>query len=716
MRKKLISACLILGLLLGQAVCLNGCGEKQVLAEEEIELIEPVGSVPGSEVAVRRTLYNSLTYEVLVEPKVEEYSYSEARNFLSTDVKLGDKVKAGDIIYNADIATATKKIEQLQEKLDALTESYEEYRKELEDTLYVQRLELERLEEDLEDVMDAEPKDKTGVEYAAWLQENKSYTGSYNKKELDVRMNEEALRQKTELYQLDYDYYTAQITELKQQNAEGIIRSKIDGQVIQLELRSEGDYVASGRTVVTVADMDYKIVACDGLEKALIKMSKEIYAFFDGEKYALIYDEEASIYDKSTSHSVFVIQDPNNEVPVGSYGSVVLYTKMRENAVTVPSEAIHVNGLERYVYVLEDGKTVAKTVKLGINDGFYTEILSGIEEGECVLLERSDPKAVNTLVLEKKTIGMAYTGQADLYYPVGTAVVCGVENGTVFFEGWAGGFDYTRVGEGLTVAYVHVEGDEQELLEKEVELKRAKERLADLIAEGKESNEKTIKSRQKAIAEQEEELAQLVKDYNTTEVRTEKAGVLSRLNEYLYDSATKKSVRIQVGDELPLTFSYAYLYDESIGYLILPENESYGELGYNTMLSFVYTNLNNENVRVEAPVTNVNYGGKVRQGLLLSREILQDINLNGNSTWGASKAITKFVVTGTVKTVKNVVVLPPEALQNLNNNFCYVNVLQEDGTIRSTAVIVGGKYIDENRQESYWVVEGLTEGMTVCWE
>ena len=716
MKKRIISGCLVLGMLLGQMAGLSGCGAGQAGGEEVIELLEPVGNVPGSELASRRTIYNVQVYEVLVEPYKEEYSYSENRNFLSSPVEIGDKVKKGQVLYNTDIVSATEKIEKLRERLDKLREDYEEYCKEAEETLYTGRLELEKLAEDLEDVADAEPEDKTGAEYSAWQKENISYTGSYNRKELEVRMAEEALRQKRELYELDSSYYGSQIKELEQKNAEGVIRAGMDGQIMQLEPNTKGGRVAEGQTVVTVADMSCKLVSCEGMEKSLINMARKIYGFFDGRQYELVYREDYSSYEKNSSSSVFEVLDSENRISVGDSGRVVLYTRLRENVVTVPSDAIHVNGLERYVYVLENGKTVSKTIRLGINDGVYTEILSGIEEGECILLEKSAPEAVDTLLLEKTTVGLSYNAQADLYYPILMEVTCGVENGTVYFDGWPGNFYYDRVEAGTVVAYIWVEGDEQGLLEKEIELKRARERLADIVAGGEEGNEKTIKSRQEEIAALEEELNELKKDYATTEVRTESAGIILGLHEGDYDSALRRNVRIQQGDEMSADFSYAYMYDESVGYLLLPKNDSYGELGYYTMLSFTYENLDNEQVTAEVPVVNVTYDKESRQALLLDREILQSIKLHPDSAWGASRAITKFNVKGTVKTVEDVLILPAEAVYSMSGNFCYVNVLREDGTIQPTGVLTGGKYIDENRKEYYWVIEGLTEGMTICWE
>ena len=42
---------------------------------------------------------------------------------------------------------------------------------------------------------------------------------------------------------------------------------------------------------------------------------------------------------------------------------------------------------EALVFILENGKPVAKTVKKGLTNEMFTEILSGVQEGEQAVLE-----------------------------------------------------------------------------------------------------------------------------------------------------------------------------------------------------------------------------------------------------------------------------------------------------------------------------------------
>lgn len=737
-RRGMISAGLICSLLLGQAVCLAGCGRQPVAADEVVELIEPTRKLTGSEIVSRRNLYAADVYDVLVDPYVEEYSYEEDRNFLSSDYTIGDMVKAGDVIYRTNLLSAESQIEKYQEKLDSLTESYEEYRREMEETLTVQRRELEVLEIELEEAEDSEPAGSSASDYAAWRRQVDKAQGDFNKKELDVWKNEEALRQRTELYQLDYDYYTGWINDLSRQNANGVLRAGVDGKIINMELRFEGSRISAGTPAVTVADMNHKKVVCNRLNRTSILNMKYAFAFINGKKYEVVYDEsEADEY-------VFELQDPLGEVSVGSYGKLVVYSRMLEQVVTVTNEAIHKSGSGSYVYVLKDGKTEMRTVRIGTTDTVYMEILSGLEEGEVVLLDRSDIQANNTAVLEKGRDALKYHAQGHISYPLQFSVDCDVKHGTIIFDKWPeyrgtlrngqqleasniADIYYAPMKAGDVVAKIKVELSEQEQLElqqKETNLKRLKERLQDYIADGTEGKEKNIASRQAAIDKAQEELDGLYADYNTTEVRVPRDGLLFNVNRQIPVSRTQNKI-VERGDEMSPGFSYAYMADQSVVYLVLPDNTTYGTLGCDATLDVSYVNWQGETVIRQAHVVDnkqsgfINYAG--RQALLLDKEIVQDMNIYTKS--GSDINISNrmsyqsaLAVTGEVRVMENVVLLPEKAMNKVSGNFSYVNVLEEDGTIRPTGVLVGGKAAVGGAENYYWVIDGLTEGMTVCWE
>ena len=69
---------------------------------------------------------------------------------------------------------------------------------------------------------------------------------------------------------------------------------------------------------------------------------------------------------------------------------VYLSTGGAESVLTVKSDAIILSGEKRYVYVAEGDKAVKKEVTVGASDTQRTQILSGLNEGDKVIVEGKD--------------------------------------------------------------------------------------------------------------------------------------------------------------------------------------------------------------------------------------------------------------------------------------------------------------------------------------
>jgi multidrug efflux pump subunit AcrA (membrane-fusion protein) len=70
----------------------------------------------------------------------------------------------------------------------------------------------------------------------------------------------------------------------------------------------------------------------------------------------------------------------------GSTASISVVTSEAKDVVAVPTSAVNTNGTQSYVLVLSAGKLVDKTVKVGLVGYTYTQVMSGLKEGESVVL------------------------------------------------------------------------------------------------------------------------------------------------------------------------------------------------------------------------------------------------------------------------------------------------------------------------------------------
>jgi Cu(I)/Ag(I) efflux system membrane fusion protein len=79
--------------------------------------------------------------------------------------------------------------------------------------------------------------------------------------------------------------------------------------------------------------------------------------------------------------------NPDESLKPNMYANVKLYTGIKQDVLTVPREAVINSGrMTRVLIAKGDGKFVPREVTTGIESGDYTEILSGLEEGDRVVI------------------------------------------------------------------------------------------------------------------------------------------------------------------------------------------------------------------------------------------------------------------------------------------------------------------------------------------
>jgi RND family efflux transporter MFP subunit len=79
-----------------------------------------------------------------------------------------------------------------------------------------------------------------------------------------------------------------------------------------------------------------------------------------------------------------VIENPDAALRPGTFGDLVFEVQSHDNALVVPQKAILENS---YVFIVEAGKAVKKTVALGLQNTTMVEVLDGLAEGALVVVE-----------------------------------------------------------------------------------------------------------------------------------------------------------------------------------------------------------------------------------------------------------------------------------------------------------------------------------------
>lgn len=714
---------------------LAGCGETARNPEEteSIELLNPVGVAFHYEKAAKRTIYKTTTYSALICPYAEEYEFSSSQVFEDYTAYPGQSVKKGQTLLKSNTESVDKQIEDLTESMKQAAEEMEEYLKEANEALE----EIAKKRDMLGDMMHKAQNNvppqtitvtdpATGAvtevsnpDYEVWNSQYTKLDTTYRVYYIDAEKRQQAISQKTELYNLDTEYRKKLLARLKQDRGNSTVDSKMDGVVAAIRYLDNNQWVSGETPLVAVADLDRKEMKCDYINKSTVAKAKDLYAIIHGKRYEIEYqamdtDEYKRIQEENGKvYSTFYLKD-DAEVEIGTYAVIVIVEEKNENVVAVPKDAVKRDSTSQYVYVVNGTELVYTPVKTGISDGVYTEIVSGLEEGANVLTEQASKITGNrTAKLEKGSINYNFSSTGYLTYPSYVLEKNPVEYGTVYFvENYVS--MYQQVKKGDVLAKVRVVPDTVQLEKNEQKLVREKERLAELIAEQeKDEYQKQIEAKQENIADLEELIADMKADFQVKEIKASINGIVTGINSYEAESLVRSGdAMYQISDE---TKSFLFVVDDR------------SQLTYGNEVTVTYKGSNGMDTQVTGEVVSLNQmvasrmlttDNKVTTGwnnenagaiIQLSPEIIGQMagSTADDSGWWSRSAYT---VTAEIRNMENVLLVPKGAVKE-KDGATYVNVKLEDGSIESRSFIAGG-----SNNSYYWCVEGLTEGMEICLE
>lgn len=713
-----------------KAVCLlltcltavyGGCGQEQgEIPVEDIELLDPVGVAASYETAARRNLYNASVYSAMVCPYVEEYGLEVSGEFAGYDAFPGDSVSRGSSLLHNDTENIDNQIESLEESMADMEESYQEFLKENGEALEKARNDKQSYESVIDNLQRQKPEEFLTNSETGEVTNNPAYQTwlygewGYNRFERDLRnVNqslmelEEALKERTELYELDQAYNRLRLQRLKEDKKDATLVSGMAGNVASIQLLSEGySWTGSNQPLMSVCDTSRLSIRCDYVSASDVQKAEDVYALVNGKRYEVEYEEMdpqeyQTLRDQNQEvYSTFNIVSGAEEMEIGSYAVIVVKRQVRENVVTVPRDAINQDGSIRYVYLVNGNENVYTIVTTGMTDGMYTEILSGVNEGDKVRTDEAVTAGEGTVTVVRGSMGAEFSQVGQLNYLSTESVINPVEYGTCYFDSFMVN-ENQRVKKGDVLVKIWVVPDEAEIGRNEQRLLRQRERLEDLKKEGIEGNEKTIEQMEESIRDLEELIADMKSDALVTEITAPRDGIVL--------SSTYWTER---GTLLANGRSVMTLADESS--CIVSVEDKNGQLGYGNVVTMTYQGWSGDQGEITGKVVSLNKMCVSRS--LDSEDALiqiapEDIS-KLSSSWGEvfegywSRGYTR--VTATIRNMDNVLLVPRSAVTESNGR-TYVKVRLESGEIQYRSFIAGGY-----NASNYWVVEGLTEGMELC--
>jgi len=177
------------------------------------------------------------------------------------------------------------------------------------------------------------------------------------------------------------------------------ITAPIQG-VIASVSTEEGETVAAGMqapTFVTIIDLQRLQVDAyvDEVDIGKVKVGQRAIFTVDAFPGTEFEGTVSAIYPKAVIQDNVVNYDVVVDIQTPYHGrlrpemttSVTIFLDRRQDVLAVPSKAVQREQGKTMVYVLERGRAKPREIKVGWRDGRWIEVVSGLDEGETVLVE-----------------------------------------------------------------------------------------------------------------------------------------------------------------------------------------------------------------------------------------------------------------------------------------------------------------------------------------
>ena len=311
----------------------------------------------------------------------------------------GSRVKKGDVIIELDPEPTRAEIDQISDQLEVKSNSLERSKLEgqmaridLDYNVEVKRLRITSIKAQL---ADEEQLLSVGGISSAKIDETKQNL-VLAEKDLDVIQKKNAIRikqMKTEETGLDL-----QIEIQKKQLAEKIailgkldIKAPSDGIILSVSGK-EGEKVGNDKMLISMSDLTtFKIRGLiDEKLSEQVKTGNPVIVLSENEQLAgTIGNVTPSVAENKIQFNVHLENSNNPKLIPNQTIKILVMKSLKNNVLRISANNNFKSNAQQTVYILDSGKIVSRNVIFGIKGKEYQEVISGLNEGEKVILTDS---------------------------------------------------------------------------------------------------------------------------------------------------------------------------------------------------------------------------------------------------------------------------------------------------------------------------------------
>ncbi|OFI06750.1 multidrug resistance protein MdtN [Clostridium acetireducens DSM 10703] len=391
-----------------------GCGKKEEKQEESYTPVE-VSTAKKDEIYN----YTVLTGKVEADKDVQIAPKTPGK-VESVNVKVGDKVKAGTVLFTLDKSDLQKSLDMAKSGInqaragldsarggvntakaayDAAKANYNSNYEKIQNA----KVNLKRMEELY----------KEGIISKADLEKAQLAASDSNVDALKAQLNQaEAAYNQSQsgIGNAQAAYEKAEVGYRQAQDVlkDASVTSPIDGIVASVNVE-KGEMASNMQPSITVVGVDKLYIKVDVSENLVTKLNKgdsvkiEVPSLEDKKAECKIDSISPAADEKTQLYSVKIAVGKIDGLKSGMFAKVKFKTDIKKDVIVVKSESIIQRDDKNIVYISKGKKAHEVKVELGLDNGDYVEIKSGLNQGDRVVTKGQDYLQNGTTVKEVRS-------------------------------------------------------------------------------------------------------------------------------------------------------------------------------------------------------------------------------------------------------------------------------------------------------------------------
>ncbi|MBW8325028.1 MAG: efflux RND transporter periplasmic adaptor subunit [Prolixibacteraceae bacterium] len=336
----------------------------------------------------------------IVEPENEVIILSPLNTIVrKINKEPGSRVKQGEVIIELDDKPTRDEIEQISDQLEVKSNSLERSKLEgqmaridLDYNLEVKKLRIASIKAQL---ADEEQLLSVGGISSAKIDETKQNL-VLAEKDLAMVQKKNAIRlkqMKTEEtgLNLQIGIQQKQLADKMEMLGKLNIKAPSDGIILSISGK-EGEKVGNDKMLITLSDLTtFKIKGLiEEKFSEFVKTGNPVFIFAENEKLiGTIGNVTPTVADNKIHFNIHLENSSNSKLIPNQTVKLQVLKSIKNEVIRISANNDFKANSEQTVYVLDSGNVIPRTVMFGVKGSEYQEVISGLNEGEKVILSDS---------------------------------------------------------------------------------------------------------------------------------------------------------------------------------------------------------------------------------------------------------------------------------------------------------------------------------------